>query len=96
MDDLYKAALDYVNNVRTKYGKKPLKNLRKGFRTEASNCPITNSVKVCFPNKRVVTYKKLVVSNDSNFAIIVSEFLPDNAFAFVKAFDGGKYPELEL
>jgi hypothetical protein len=44
-DEIVEEVLAYVNSARILAGKKPLVDLRSGFKSKASNCPLVNSLK---------------------------------------------------
>lgn len=77
--------LAYVNRIRKKLSKKPIKRLPKGEMGVPSRCSIANGigndVLVCLGQKLVFTTRQVFI-------------LPDECVRFGQNFDDGKYPEL--
>jgi len=101
-------ALQMVNAVRVAAGLAPLNELRKGYRNQAHNCPIANSLSELGPGVKVGTYTIEGVPTDKVWRIsglMGKKIVEHNGTAklenpsefaeFVRAFDNGSIPELD-
>lgn len=99
MNDLYAAALDFVNSVRDELGEPQLLRLLPGAQKKAASCPISNSIAYGLSGPiGVVTYDTATVVDYTDDDVIGKNVLyrevPQDAFNFVRQFDAGHYPEL--
>lgn len=99
-DYAYKSALSFVNKMRKRIGKKPLKNLRKGIQDDCQNCSISNSIfsehdkgkgSIVSTNPNTISIWYREENGITNGFV---EFVPKNAGVFVRKFDKGLYPRL--
>lgn len=103
-DQIKKDVLKWINTIRRSHGKGNLPRIRKGQHS-CYDCPITNSLKDCFPEYRVTTMGsgkvmvvKILEKSDilHLFSVPIEEFYPPPFVTeFVMMFDHKEYPELK-
>lgn len=99
-------ALWEVNRIRQGFGKKPLKHLPKGRKSDPWNCPIKLALQVCgvllVSHSNVEVVSKEVGRELAKIwgTIYLQDFrcvdMPLRLQRFISKFDGGKYPELAV
>jgi len=80
--------LNWVNGVRKALGKKPLLSLPKGTPLSPTRCPVGIALGAD------VGGADLVGIHRGNIHLYIRG-IPSTVLKFIKAFDEGKYPELE-
>jgi len=92
-----KAVLNFINRCRKKLGKKPVTKISKGYRNALHSCPIARSisdntyiVSVRFNSKKEVAFVTLhtIKGPREKGGALVARFM--------KRFDEGGYPDLEI
>lgn len=86
------AVLAYCNEKRRAYGLRPLRKVRQGAQDEPCNCPVANTIRGGSHGEGLpvkAQYERIKIASD-----IYST--PLFVKSFMRAFDAGLYPELEL
>lgn len=97
MDDLTNQVLGYCNGVRKLLGFAPVKEISKGFRTKADNCPIANTI-MAGTAYDVNTYEYCLVFNNKDRQspsrrLLYNMETPSYIRTWIREFDGGGYEE---
>lgn len=85
----HQRVLDFVNRIRKRLGKKPLKRLPKGCTDNVARCPIARGV----GSRVFVNVTQITIPNGARRRTVVA-YSPKYIVRFIKRFDRGDYPEL--
>lgn len=89
---LKEAALEFVNEVRRDTGREPLSELPKGYRGASRSCPIANALNSTFDAN--VGPRSIVLTPPGGPVYRTTP--PEAVTQFIKRFDAGRIPELDL
>lgn len=92
---MHKEVLDFCNEVRAKLNLPPQASMLPGNRTQARDCPITNTIKAG-SHYSVVTSIDVLVWEPGVAGTPFNELMPLPVIQWLNAFDDGAYPELDL
>ena len=85
------SVIDAVNKVRKRFGRRPIQNLKRGYRFSFCYCPIARSMGAGFGMCMDGGLRMLC------FGLVQSKVkTPRILMEFARRFDFGEYPELEL